>query len=160
MKQKQLSIPLSRIEAFSDGVIAIIITLMIFQIKVPAIDKSMTSEVIWNQIYTMLQPFVAYILSFVMIGVLWVNHHQFLRQLKHADRNLLWFNLHLLFWMCILPIPTNFLGQDYRRPEITALYGFVMFMCATAFAMMREYVNANPDLFINNLSVELRKKRG
>jgi uncharacterized membrane protein len=158
MKQKQLSIPLSRIEAFSDGVIAIIITLMIFQIKVPAIDKSMTSEIIWNQIYTMLQPFVAYILSFVMIGVLWVNHHQFVRQLKHADRNLLWFNLHLLFWMCILPIPTNFLGQDYKRPEITALYGFVMFMCATAFTMMREYVNANPDLFINNLSQELRKK--
>jgi len=159
MKNKQLPIPLGRIESFSDGVIAIIITLMIFQIKVPTIDSAATSNVIWTQIYSMFQPFVAYLLSFVMVGVLWVNHHQFLRQLKHADRNLLWHNLHLLFWMCILPIPTNFLGQDFKKPEVTALYGFVMFMCAFAFALMREYVNRHPHLFIDNLSVELRAKQ-
>lgn len=157
MKHKQLSIPLSRIEAFSDGVIAIIITLMIFQIKLPVIDKSATSEMIMGQIYSMLQPFVAYVLSFVMIGVLWVNHHQFIRQLKHADRHLLWYNLHLLFWMCILPIPTNFLGQDYQQPDIIMLYGFVMFMCALAFLLMREYVNRHEHLFIDGLSAELRK---
>ena len=132
---------------------------MIFEIKVPAIDSTATSDIIWAKMYAMFQPFVAYLLSFVMVGVLWVNHHQFLRQLKHADRNLLWCNLHLLFWMCILPIPTNFLGQDFKRPEITALYGFVMFMCAFAFALMREYVNSHDHLFIEGLSVELRKKQ-
>src|ERR1700679_497538 len=158
MKNKQLSIPLSRIEAFSDGVIAIIITLMILEIKIPTIDSNSTSADIWTKVYAMLNPFVAYVLSFVMVGVLWVNHHQFLRQLKHADRNLLWYNLHLLFWMSILPIPTNFLGQDFKRPEITALYGFVMFMCAFAFLLMREYVNRRPHLFIDNLSEDLRKK--
>jgi len=158
MKNKQLPIPLSRIEAFSDGVIAIIITLMILEIKVPTIDSSATSADIWAKVHAMLNPFVAYLLSFVMVGVLWVNHHQFLRQLKHADRNLLWYNLHLLFWMSILPIPTNFLGQDFHRPEITALYGFVMFMCALAFLLMREYVNRHHHLFIDNLSIELRKK--
>jgi uncharacterized membrane protein len=159
MKNKQIPIPLVRIEAFSVAVIAIIITLMILEIKVPVIDKGATSEIIRSQIYTLLQPFVAYLLSFVMIGVLWVNHHQFLRQLKHADRNFLWYNLHLLFWMCILPIPTNFLGQNYQQPDITMLYGFVMFMCAFAFLIMREYVNRHEHLFIDDLSVELRQKQ-
>ncbi|HTB32949.1 MAG TPA: TMEM175 family protein [Bacteroidia bacterium] len=158
MKNKHLPIPLSRIEAFSDGVIAIIITLMILEIKIPAIDTTATSAEIWSKVYAMLNPFIAYLLSFVMVGVLWVNHHQFLRQLKHADRNLLWYNLHLLFWMSLLPIPTNFLGQDFKRPEITALYGFAMFMCAFAFTLMREYVNRHHYLFIDNLSIELRKK--
>jgi uncharacterized membrane protein len=155
---KQLSIPLGRIEAFSDGVIAIIITLMILEIKVPSIAATDTSQAIWLKVQGMMEPFIAYLLSFVMIGVLWVNHHQFLRQLKHADRNLLWYNLHLLFWMAILPIPTNLLGQEYKLPEVTALYGFVMFMCAFAFTLMREYVNRHHHLFIDNLSIELRKK--
>ncbi len=159
MKNKQVPIPLGRIEAFSDGVIAIIITLMIFQIKVPTIDSAAIVSGIWAKVYEMFQPFVAYLLSFVMVGVLWVNHHQFLRQLKHADRNLLWYNLHLLFWMCILPIPTNLLGQDFKHPEITALYGFVMFMCAFAFLLLREYVNRHPHLFIDGLSIELRMKQ-
>jgi uncharacterized membrane protein len=158
MKGKHVPIQLNRIESFSDGVIAIIITLMILEIKIPVIDGSATSN-IWDKLYPMLQPVIAYLLSFVMVGVLWVNHHQFLRQLKHADRKLLWYNLHLLFWMSLLPIPTNFLGQNYHRPEITALYGFVMFMCALAFLLMREYVNKNHHLFIDNLSLELRKKQ-
>ena len=159
MKGKQIPIHLNRIEAFSDGVIAIIITLMILEIKIPIIDTNATSEMIWSKVYLMVPPIIAYLLSFVMIGVMWVNHHQFLRQLKHADRKLLWYNLHLLFWMSLLPIPTNFLGQNYHRPEITALYGFVMFMCALAFLLMREYVNKHHYLFIDNLSVELRKKQ-
>ncbi len=158
MKNKQLPIPLGRIEAFSDGVIAIIITLMILEIKVPSIESTATSQEIWTKVQGMMEPFIAYVLSFVMVGVLWVNHHQFLRQLKHSDRNLLWYNLHLLFWMSILPIPTNFLGQDFKRPEITALYGFVMFMCAFAFLLMREYVNRHDHLFIDNLALDLRKK--
>jgi uncharacterized membrane protein len=158
MKHKHLPIPLTRIEAFSDAVIAIIITLMILEIKVPAIDTAASAGIIWSKIYDMLEPFVAYLLSFVMIGVLWVNHHQFLRQLKHADRSLLWYNLHLLFWMSIIPIPTNFLGQNFNHPEITAIYGFVMFMCASAFLLMREYVNRHPHFFIDNLSIELRKR--
>jgi len=159
MKEGQIPIRLSRIESFSDGVIAIIITLMMFSIKIPVIDSTTDSEVIWDKLYPMFPAIIAYLLSFVMIGVMWVNHHQFLHQLKHADRKLLWFNLHLLFWMSLLPIPTNLLGQNYHRPEITALYGFVMFMCAVSFLIMREYVNSNHTLFIDNLSLELRKKQ-
>ncbi len=93
-----------------------------------------------------------------MLGVLWVNHHQFFHQLKNIDRHLLWYNLHLLFWMCIIPIPTAFLGLHFQKPEATALYGFTMFMTALAFAMMREYVHKSEHLLIDNLSNELRKK--
>lgn len=157
MKSQSTLIPLSRIEAFSDGVIAIIITIMMFSIKVPTIESTATSTMIWERLNTMVEPFLSYLLSFVMIGVLWVNHHQFLRQLKHADRKLLWHNLHLLFWMSLIPIPTNFLGQDYRRPELTAVYGFVMFMCSFAFYWMRMYVE-KVDLFIDNISPALKKK--
>jgi uncharacterized membrane protein len=157
MKSQSTLIPLSRIEAFSDGVIAIIITLMMFSIKVPTIESTATSTMIWERLSTMVEPFLSYLLSFIMVGVLWVNHHQFLMQLKHADRKLLWHNLHLLFWMSLIPIPTNFLGQDYKRPELTAVYGFVMFMCAFAFYWMRMYVE-KVDLFIDNISPELKKK--
>ena len=93
-----------------------------------------------------------------MLGVLWVNHHHFFHQLKNVDRKLLWYNLHLLFWMCIIPLPTAFLGLHFQMPEATALYGFTMFMTAVSFALMREYVNRNEHLLVDNLSVALRKK--
>jgi len=158
MTKKHLLLPVNRLEAFSDGVIAIVITLMIFQIKIPAISENATSAEIWNGWLSLLPSLIAYTLSFVMVGVLWVNHHQFFHQLKSIDRHLLWYNLHLLFWMCILPIPTAFLGQHFQRPEATALYGFTMFMVAVAFALMREYVHKSEHLLIDNLSNVLRKK--
>ena len=103
------------LESFSDGVIAIVITLMIFQIKIPAVADNASTNEIWSGWLNLLPSLVAYMLSFVMVGVLWVNHHQFFHQLKNIDRKLLWYNLHLLFWMCIIPIPTAFLGQHFRK---------------------------------------------
>jgi len=158
MAGKHLPLPINRLEAFSDGVIAIVITLMIFQIKIPTVADNATSSEIWNCWLNVLPSLIVYVLSFVMVGVLWVNHHQFFHQLKNIDRQLLWYNLHLLFWMCIIPIPTAFLGQHFQRPEATALYGFNLFMTAVAFALMREYVNKSEHLLIDNLSGALRKK--
>jgi len=158
MARKHLPLPINRLESFSDGVIAIVITLMIFQIKIPTVAENATSAEIWNSWLTMLPSLIAYTLSFVMVGVLWVNHHQFFHQLKNIDRHLLWYNLHLLFWMCIIPIPTAFLGQHFQKPEATAFYGFTMFMTAVAFALMREYVHKSEHLLIDNLSDALRKK--
>jgi uncharacterized membrane protein len=158
MAGKHIPLPVNRLEAFSDGVIAIVITLMIFQIKIPTIAGNATSAEIWNSWFNILPSLIVYVLSFVMVGVLWVNHHQFFHQLKNIDRHLLWYNLHLLFWMCIIPIPTAFLGQHFQKPEATALYGFNLFMTAVAFALMREYVNKSEHLLIDNLSSALRKK--
>ncbi|HTL83046.1 MAG TPA: TMEM175 family protein [Bacteroidia bacterium] len=158
MAHKHIPLPINRLEAFSDGVIAIIITLMIFGIKTPTIADNATRKEIWESWIPLIPSLVAYVLSFVMIGVLWVNHHQFFHQLKNIDRKLLWYNLHLLFWMCIIPIPTSFLGLHYTWPEATALYGFTMFMNAVAFALMREYVHKNEHLLIDHLSTAMRHK--
>ncbi|CAN5411964.1 TMEM175 family protein [soil metagenome] len=158
MAKKHIPLPINRLEAFSDGVIAIIITLMIFGIKLPEISESATGKEIWKSLLTLAPSLIAYALSFVMIGVLWVNHHQFFHQLKNIDRKLLWYNLHLLFWMCFIPIPTTFIGQHHEKPEATALYGFVMFMNAVSFALMRAYVHKNEDLLIDHLSQTMRKK--
>ncbi len=142
---------------FSDAVIAIIITLMILSIEIPSIEASDSSGVVWEKLSGMLQPAASYLLSFIIVGVLWVNHHQFLRQVKQADRNLLWFNLHLLFWLSWVPIPTNLLGHSIHRPEFMVLYGFVMFMCLLAFLLMRLYVE-RANLFIENISPRLKKQ--
>ncbi len=158
MTNKQIPLPVHRLEAFSDGVIAIVITLMILEIRIPDVGKNASSNEIWMSWVTLLPSLVAYVLSFVMLGVLWVNHHQFFHQLKNIDRKLLWYNLHLLFWMCIIPLPTAFLGLHFQQPEATALYGFTMFMNAVAFALMREYVHKHDHLLIDNLSNILRKK--
>ena len=158
MSQKLIPMPIRRLEAFSDGVIAIVITLMILEIRIPSVPDDASAKEIWSAWMDLLPSLVAYILSFVILGVLWVNHHQFFMQLKHIDRRLLWYNLHLLFWMCVVPIPTAFLGQHFERPEATALYGFAMFMNALAFLLMREYVQRNDHLLIENLSTKLRKK--
>lgn len=158
MIKKHIPLPVNRLEAFSDGVIAIIITLMIFEIKIPEVADAATTKDILAAIWKVVPSLVAYSLSFVMVGVLWVNHHQFFHQLKNIDRKLLWYNLHLLFWMCIIPVPTSFLGLHYQKPEATALYGFIMFMNSVAFALMREYVHKNEHLMIDNLSNALKNK--
>jgi uncharacterized membrane protein len=158
MAIEQIPLPKQRLESFSDGVIAIVITLMILEIKIPTVPASSTSADIWRSWLDLASPLIAYSLSFVMLGVLWVNHHQFFHQLKTIDRKLLWYNLHLLFWMCIIPLPTEFLGLHFHSPEATALYGFTMFMNAVSFALMREYVHKNEHLLIDHLSTSLRNK--
>lgn len=158
MERKHIPLQKQRLEAFSDGVIAIVITLMILEIKIPEVTGNASAGEIWNSWFNAIPLLIAYILSFVILGVLWVNHHQFFQQVKHIDRKLLWYNLHLLFWMCIIPLPTAFLGLHFERPEATALYGFNMFMTASAFALMREYVHKNEHLLIDHLSKALRKK--
>ncbi len=158
MLKQTVPITLTRLQSFSDGVIAIIITLMILEIKIPRFSNDLSSEEIWQQVFKLSPAFIAYVISFAMVGVIWVNHHQFFHQLRQGDRDLLWYNLHLLFWMSLLPIPTAFLGDHYMKPEATALYGANMFFIALAFALMREYVHRHPDLAIENLSAQLRKK--
>jgi len=158
MEKQKIPIPVNRLEAFSDGVIAIIITLMILEIKIPDVDANAGAGEIWRGWLGIIPSLISYVLSFIIIGVLWVNHHQFFHQLKHLDKKLLWYNLYLLFWMCILPVSTAFLGRHIQMPEATAVYGFNMFMVSSAFAIMREYVHKNEHLHIQNLSVGLRKK--
>ena len=103
-----------RIEAFSDGVIAVIITIMVLELKVPR-DTTLTS------LFTVLPQFLAYVLSFIVVAIMWVNHHHLLHAARRADARLLWSNNNLLFWMSLVPFVTAYMGNNHRDPRAVAL---------------------------------------
>jgi uncharacterized membrane protein len=126
-----------RIEAFSDGVIAIVITLMVLEIKIPNIPADVSDREALAALEVLLPKFLAYLFSFLMIGIFWVNHHQFFHSVRKSDRALLWLNNHLLFWLCLVPFPTAFLGEHPFLKTALASFAFVLFMASLAFYMMR-----------------------
>lgn len=130
-------IPTSRIEAFSDGVIAIIITVMVFDLKLQEIP---TDKTIWNEFIKIAPKFISYAISFLMLAIMWVNHHQLFHQIRHTDRKLLWYSIHLLFWMSIVPFGTNFIGANPLLWQASFFYGIIFFMSALSFTILRNYV--------------------
>src|SRR6185295_6764062 len=122
-----------RLEAFSDGVIAIIITIMVLELKVP-------HEATWHALAEGWPVFLSYVLSFYFIGVYWTNHHHLLHTVKHAGGKTIWANLHLLFWLSIVPFATAWLGETYPARAPTVFYGFVMFMAGTAYAFLARII--------------------
>jgi TMEM175 potassium channel family protein len=124
------AMPTNRIEAFSDGVIAVIITIMVLELKIPR-DTTLTS------LLSILPQFLAYLLSFLVVAIMWVNHHHLLHSARHSDAPLLWTNNNLLFWMSLVPFVTAYMGNNYRDPRAVALYGAVLFFCGVAFAFLR-----------------------
>jgi uncharacterized membrane protein len=145
----------NRIEAFSDGIIAIIITIMIFDLK---LSNKVGEDTVWQSIYVLLPKFTSYTLSFLTVAIMWINHHQLFHLFKKTDRPLLWLNIHLLFWMSLIPFVTNLLGENHNFSATCMAYGFVMFMNSTAFLLLRHYVNCHEDLLKTPLSPE-RKRR-
>ncbi len=133
----------NRLEAFSDGVIAVIITIMVLELKVPR-DTTLTS------LLSIAPQFLAYLLSFLVVAIMWVNHHHLLHAARHADARLLWTNNNLLFWMSLVPFVTAYMGNNHRDPRAVALYGLVLFMCGGAFAILRSAISThhrdNPEM--------------
>jgi uncharacterized membrane protein len=119
----------TRLEAFSDGVIAIIITIMVLELKVPHGHE-----------FAALAPLVpvlaAYVLSFVYVGIYWSNHHHLLHAIGRVNGSALWANLHLLFWLSLFPFTTNWMGESHLSAVPTACYGFVLFMTAVAWYIL------------------------
>jgi uncharacterized membrane protein len=116
----------SRLEAFSDGVLAIIITIMVLELHVPQ-----------GRDFAALRPILpillTYLLSFVYIGIYWNNHHHLLHATRHVRGSVLWANLHLLFWLSLLPIVTGWMGSSGFAPDPTALYGMILLMSGIAY---------------------------
>lgn len=133
-------IPTNRIEAFSDGVIAIIITVMVFDLKLQEIP---TDKTVWSELIKLTPKFISYAISFLMLSIMWVNHHQLFHQIKHIDRKLLWYSIHLLFWMSIIPFGTNFIGANPLLWQASFFYGIIFFMSAVSFTLLRNYVLKN-----------------
>ena len=120
----------SRLEAFSDGVIAIIVTIMVLELRAPS---QPTLPALWK----VAPIFISYGLSFLVVAIMWVNHHHLIHAVRQVTARLLWSNLNLLFWMSLVPFVTDFLGKNYHEPMAVALYGLDLTMCSSAFYLLR-----------------------
>jgi TMEM175 potassium channel family protein len=119
----------TRLEAFSDGVLAIVITIMVLELKKPdSIDLAALRPLIPH--------FFSYVLSFIYVGIYWNNHHHLFQAAKHVSGGILWANLHLLFWLSLFPFTTDWMGENQLPPIPTALYGFVLLMAAIAYQIL------------------------
>ena len=119
-----------RLEAFSDGVLAIIITIMVLELKVPHGDDLAA-------LAPLLPVFLSYLLSFVYVGIYWNNHHHLLHAAHRVTGTILWANLHLLFWLSLIPFVTGWMGENHFSALPTALYGGVMLMAAVAYYLLQ-----------------------
>jgi uncharacterized membrane protein len=119
----------SRLEAFSDGVIAIIITIMVLELKIP-------HEAGWRALVPLAPVFLSYVLSFIYLGIYWNNHHHLLQAVKQVDGRVLWANLHLLFWLSLVPFVTGWMGENHFAAWPVALYGAVLLFAAIAYFIL------------------------
>ncbi|NQD35838.1 DUF1211 domain-containing protein [Permianibacter sp. IMCC34836] len=120
----------ARVEAFSDGVLAIIITIMVLELKVPH-DASLAG------LLALWPVFLSYVLSFIYVGIYWNNHHHMLHTVHHVSGSMLWANLHLLFWLSLVPFVTGWMGENHFAALPTALYGIVLLMAAIAYFILQ-----------------------
>jgi uncharacterized membrane protein len=121
----------TRLEAFSDGVIAILITIMVLELKVPEHDGAD-----WHALQPLLPVFLAYVLSFIFVGIYWNNHHHLLHACTKVNGKVLWANLHLLFWLSLVPFVTHWMGRNHNAPLPTAIYGVVLLFTGIAFTIL------------------------
>ena len=119
-----------RLEAFSDGVIAIIITVMVLELKVP---HGATADAL----LPLIPAFLSYVLSFIYVGIYWNNHHHLLHTCERVNGAILWANLHLLFWLSLFPVTTAWIGENHLAAQPSALYGAVLLMAAVAYWMLQ-----------------------
>src|SRR2546421_5356079 len=122
-----------RLEAFSDGVIAIIITIMVLEMKVPHGDSV-------DELVPLLPVFLSYVLSFLYVGIYWNNHHHMLHTCTAVTGAMLWANLHLLFWLSLFPFATGWMGENHFTAVPTALYGVVLLMAAGAYYLLQQAI--------------------
>lgn len=123
----------NRLEAFSDGVIAIIITIMVLELKVPHATT-------WSALRPIWPVFISYALSFVYLGIYWNNHHHMFHATSRVNGSILWANLHLLFWLSLVPFTTGWMGENQFAPVPTAAYGVVLLLSAIAYMVLQRAI--------------------
>jgi uncharacterized membrane protein len=120
----------NRLEAFSDGVLAIIITIMVLELKAP-------EEISLHALFSESPIFVSYLLSFIYLGIYWNNHHHLFQITEKVNGKILWANLHLLFWLSLIPFATSWVGENHTASVPLALYGLILLMSAIAFYILQ-----------------------
>jgi uncharacterized membrane protein len=136
MSERQAVMSSGRLEAFSDGVIAIIITIMVLELKVPHGET-------FDALVPLIPVLLSYVLSFVYVGIYWNNHHHMLHASDAVTGRILWANLHLLFWLSLFPVTTAWVGENHMAPAPTALYGVVLLMAAIAYWILQQLIIAS-----------------
>ena len=120
----------TRLEAFSDGVIAILITIMVLELKVP-------HGTTWEELHPAVFTLLLYAMSYIYIGIYWSNHHHMLHATQHVNGSVLWANLHLLFWLSLVPFVTTWMGENDFAPLPTSIYGVVLLAAAVAYTILQ-----------------------
>ena len=123
----------TRLEAFSDAVIAIILTIMVLELKIP-------HGADFEALKPLLPVFLSYILSFVYLGIYWNNHHHMLQATRKVNGKVLWANLHLLFWLSLVPFVTGWMGENHFAPLPTAIYGVVLLLAAVSYTILQSFI--------------------
>ena len=123
----------TRLEAFSDGVIAILITIMILELKTP-------HGTTWDALTPVLPSFLTYVLSYIYLGIYWTNHHHMIHATERINGAVLWANLHLLFWLSLVPFVTGWMGENHFASLPTAVYGAVMLLAAIAYTILQRMI--------------------
>jgi uncharacterized membrane protein len=125
----------NRLEAFSDGVLAIIITIMVLELHVP-------HGADWSALEPLVPVFLSYVLSFLYVGIYWNNHHHLLKACRRVNGAIMWANLHLLFWLSLFPFVTGWMGENHFTPLPTALYGAALLVAALAYYILQNLIIA------------------
>jgi uncharacterized membrane protein len=129
----------NRLEAFSDGVLAIIITIMVLELRIPHSTK-------WNDLLALWPVFTSYLLSFIMLGIYWGNHHHLLHTIKEVRGGMLWANLHLLFWLSLMPFATAWMGENHFAQNTIILYALLANLCGFAYYILLVVIRkCNPE---------------
>jgi len=126
----------TRLEAFSDGVIAILITIMVLELKVPHGTD-------WTALAPLVPVFLTYVLSYLYVGIYWNNHHHLLHATQRVTGGILWANLHLLFWLSLIPLVTGWMGENHFAALPTAIYGLVLLCAAIAYYVLQRVIIAS-----------------
>jgi uncharacterized membrane protein len=126
----------SRLEAFSDGVLAIIITIMVLGLKIPKSSN-------WSELQQLIPEFLSYLMSFVFIGIYWGNHHHLLHTVKRVSSAIIWANMDLLFWLSLIPFVTGWMGENHFASNTVAVYAAVLLVCSLAYYLLMQAVEMN-----------------
>ena len=123
----------NRLEAFSDGVLAIIITIMVLEIKVP-------HGADWATLKPLVPGLLSYVISFLLIGIYWGNHHHLLHTVEKVTSGMIWANLHLLFWLSLVPVATGWMGENHFAPATVILYAILLLLCGLAYTILQHSI--------------------
>jgi len=140
----------TRLEAFSDGLFAIIVTIMVLEIKIPHESTTAALLALWP-------VFISYLLSFVFIGIYWGNHHHLLHTVHHVNSNIIWSNMHLLFWLSLVPFTTGWMGENHFDELPVAIYAINLLLCGIAYYILQKTIMAH-HTFTEKLAEAMKKQ--